>query len=651
MILSWFKRPKTKPTAQTAMSQGVAIRQADRPADPLAGLQQAFAQDPTSLQVCDALGSALRDRGDMVGARAIFEHVTKIAADNAAAHNNFGAFLREQGELEAAVKSLLLAVKLAPRMQQAWDNLATTYFEMGQVESAIDAYKRLVSLPGADALSQLALGNAYMASGDMNAAATHYRHAIRLDGECAKARWALAMAQIRPFYDAAKDVEVSRMAFAAAIADLEAWFTPQRTGLGAQAVGSTQPFYLAYHAHNNLALLEPYGKLCARLMRAGREHLAEPSTTAISDRKLRVGFASAQVRSHSVWIAVAKGWIQHLDPSRFEVHVFHLGRHSDAETVQARAEATDFVDTPRTLQDWSQAIVDAELDVLIYPEVGMDSLTTQLAAQRLAPVQAVSWGHPHTTGLPTMDLFLSAEFLEPALGDSHYCEKLIRLPNLGVCVAPLAPIAVAPDLTALGLPVNEPLLLCPGVPFKYRPEHDAVWADLALRLQAHGSGRLVFFGSHRAKFTKSLEQRLRRVFQSRGANFDAVVCIVPTLPRDQFYGLMQHATLMLDTIAFSGFNTAMQALECALPVVAHEGQFMRGRLASGLLRRMGLDEWVATSNAEFVDKAMRLVENEASRAAVHQHIIERRGMLFNDLTPIRALEQELLAAAARATGT
>ena len=53
---------------------------------------------------------------------------------------------------------------------------------------------------------------------------------------------------------------------------------------------------------------------------------------------------------------------------------------------------------------------------------------------------------------------------------------------------------------------------------------------------------------------------------------------------------------MLDTLGFSGFNTAIQAVECGLPVVSREGEFMRGRLGSGILRRMGMEALVATSD-------------------------------------------------------
>ncbi|MET0383026.1 MAG: hypothetical protein ABW032_06345, partial [Burkholderiaceae bacterium] len=357
-----------------------------------------------------------------------------------------------------------------------------------------------------------------------------------------------------------------------------------------------------------------------------------------------------QVRSHSVWNAITQGWVRHLDRARFDVSIFQLERGSDDETARARRDAQRFIDAPTTLQSWAQAIADAQLDVLIYPEIGMHPLTTRLAATRLAPVQAAAWGHPMTTGLPTLDLYLSAQALEPPEAGAHYSERLVALPGLGVCVQPLRPIAVAPDLASLGLAADEPLLLCPGTPFKYQPTSDAVWAALAARLQARGGGRLVFFRSHRAGMSAQVEHRMRRAFAAAGVDYGRTVAWIPALDRERFFGLMRRATLMLDTIGFSGINTALQGLECDLPVVAFEGEFMRGRLASGPLRLLGLDELVATSPAEFVDIAMRLIDDDARRAHLKREIGHRRSRLFDDLAPVRALEDVLIAAAqAKAT--
>jgi predicted O-linked N-acetylglucosamine transferase (SPINDLY family) len=296
--------------------------------------------------------------------------------------------------------------------------------------------------------------------------------------------------------------------------------------------------------------------------------------------------------------------------------------------------------------------LDKKLDVLIYPEIGMDPLTLLLASLRLAPVQAATWGHPETTGLPTMDLFISADGLEPSRASENYTEQLIRLPNLGVYVEPLSPAILKTGLRSLDLPTNEPILLCAGAPFKYSPIHDHVWVRIAEGLKKKlfsksSGGRLVFFRSRREAMDRMLENRLRAVFDRAGVEFDRHVSIIPNLDRPRFFGLMRQSALMLDSLGFSGFNTALQAIECDLPVLSFEGEFMRGRLASAILRRLDLPELVATTTEEFIEKAIALAGDAGRRKKLRDQIIERRNVLFHDLAPVRALERHLTDAVMR----
>jgi predicted O-linked N-acetylglucosamine transferase (SPINDLY family) len=108
---------------------------------------------------------------------------------------------------------------------------------------------------------------------------------------------------------------------------------------------------------------------------------------------------------------------------------------------------------------------------------------------------------------------------------------------------------------------------------------------------------------------------------------------------------MQRAHLLLDTLGFSGFNTAIQSIECGLPVVAREGEFMRGRLASGILRHIGMDALVATSDEAFVDSTVALTRDSARRNALRDEMIRQRGALFGDTAPVRALERFFESAA------
>ena len=100
--------------------------------------------------------------------------------------------------------------------------------------------------------------------------------------------------------------------------------------------------------------------------------------------------------------------------------------------------------------------------------------------------------------------------------------------------------------------------------------------------------------------------------------------------------------MLLDTIGFSGYNTAIQAIECGLPVVTREGRFLRGRLASGILRIMEIPELIAQTDDEYVELAVALASDRLFQDRMRAASIARRGILFDDIEPVRALEEFLL---------
>ena len=106
---------------------------------------------------------------------------------------------------------------------------------------------------------------------------------------------------------------------------------------------------------------------------------------------------------------------------------------------------------------------------------------------------------------------------------------------------------------------------------------------------------------------------------------------------------MQRADVFLDTIGFSGFNTALQAIQCGLPVVTLQGRFLRGRLASGILRRIGLDELVAQDEDGYVALAARLARDAAYRGAGAASHRGQPQPAVRGRRPVRALEEFLLA--------
>jgi predicted O-linked N-acetylglucosamine transferase (SPINDLY family) len=357
--------------------------------------------------------------------------------------------------------------------------------------------------------------------------------------------------------------------------------------------------------------------------------------------KIQIGIVGEQICNHSVWNAITKGLVLNLDTTKFEVHIFHLGTSIDDETLLARGRAKTFTDNQFSLTGVSKSIVEKSLDVIVYPEIGMHGLTMQLACLRLAPIQIATWGHPETTGLPTIDYYLSGALFEDESSQDAYTEALIKLPNLGCSYSRLPVNSADFDVEQFGITSNQPILICPGAPFKYDPKNDWIFVEIAKRL---GKCRFIFF-IDKNNLSEILKTRLENVFQESNLILSDYVVFSPWLKSEQFYGLMKHADVFMDTIGFSGFNTAMQAVDCALPIVTQEGSFMRGRFASGILKRIELPELIADSDQSYIELVIRLVQDKLYHSQVVNKINEMRHVLYDDPEPIRALENFLLSIA------
>jgi predicted O-linked N-acetylglucosamine transferase (SPINDLY family) len=514
--------------------------------------------------------------------------------------------LRDQGRHDEANASLQTVMRFEPKSAEAYYCVGQAFRDSDHHEQALDCFRK----------------------------------ALALKPEYAEARWAAAMQQLPAVYAADADPLRIRTAFSLELDELDRWFDATRSAQGFNVVGSRQPFFLAYQEENNRDLLRRHGGLCARLMADWFEGQEMPgSDERATSGLVRVGVVSRFFSNHSVWNAIVRGWFQRLDRRRFVLDAFYLGTKQDQETLFAASHASHFERGVKNLRQWVDAIIRRRPDVLIYPEIGMDPMTLKLASLRLAPVQVATWGHPETTGLSTIDYYLSAEDLEPAGAQSNYTERLVTLPHLGCFYEPREVTPVSPDLGRWGIVGDVPLILCPGVPFKYAPQYDWIFPEIARRL---GRCRLIFF-THQVNpnLSEKLQARLALAFARKRLNMEDFLVFLPWQNGPGFYGLLRRARVFLDTIGFSGFNTAMQAVECGLPIVTREGRFLRGRLASGILKRMGLRELVARTEEDYVALAVRLVQDAEYREHLRERIEKSRYLLFEDTAPIRALEDFL----------
>jgi predicted O-linked N-acetylglucosamine transferase (SPINDLY family) len=568
-----------------------------------------------------------------------FDKALRLNPDDAEAWSSKADALNELKSYEEAIKHYDKALGFKPDYVEAWSNKGVAFNGLKRYEQAIECLDKALSLRPDYAEGWLNKGYVLFNIAEMFDAKICFEKVLEQKSECYGARWAKLFTLIPPVISRKEDLQGLREAFSCELEQLDKWLQKENSNEAHEVVGSAQPFYLAYQELNNKEILKKYGQLCVRLMSNWQQFYKLQNDIKQASGKIKLGIVSEQIRNHSVWNAITKGLVFNLDTTKFEVHIFHLGGKIDGETHSAQVKGTSFTENQSSLFSWAKAIIEKNIDVILYPEIGMDSITTKLACLRLAPIQIAAWGHPETTGLPTIDYYLSAELFEGKSSQDAYTETLVTLPNLGCHYSRLPITPTEFDLESLGICSNEQILICPGVPFKYVPQHDWILIEIAKRL---GKCKLIFFKDEGNRSSEILRVRLEREFNAANLVLSDYVVFIPWLKLEEFYGLMKRADVLLDTIGFSGFNTALQSVECALPIVTREGKFMRGRLACGILKRIGMLELIADSDDSYIELVIRLAQDKIYRNQIKEKMIASRNILYDDFEPIHAFEQFLI---------
>jgi predicted O-linked N-acetylglucosamine transferase (SPINDLY family) len=545
-----------------------------------------------------------------------------------------------QGKLDDAVAAYRQAVGIKPDYAEAYSNLGNALLAFNRFEESLASYNDALALRPDFAEVYSNRGAALRELGQFEESRESYTKALALKPDLAVARFALCMAELPVLYADAHDVMTRRAAYERRLRDLCSAWTP---GAGqsdlAKAVGSSQPFYLAYQGFNDRDLQALYGSFVCRIM-AERYPPVEPAPPPEASQPVRVGIVSGFFRSHSNWKLPIKGWLRQLDRQQFRIFGYHTGARRDAETEAAAALCDRFIQGPLPGDRWRAEILADAPHVLIYPEIGMDAVAVALAAQRLAAVQCNSWGHPDTSGLPTLDYYLSSDLMEPPDGQDHYTERLIRLPNLSVYCEPIESPPIQIARRDLGLRSSATACWCGQSLFKYLPQFDDVFPRIA---RAAGDCQFVFIEDvmKSARITEFFRQRLNRAFTAFGLRADAYCLFLPRMDQQKFIAATGQCDVFLDSIGWSGCNSMLESLPHDLPIVTMPGSLMRGRHGMAILKIMGVTDTIVETINDYVSTAVRLARDVPWRSALKAKIAAGKHRLYYDKACISELEQFL----------
>jgi protein O-GlcNAc transferase len=593
------------------------------------------------------LGVALFACDRPAEAIACYERAMVFKADSPELLNNFGAALTAVGEFNRARSVLESAVDLDGSFVEARRNLGVVYTALGKADAAREAYLRAVETRPDYFDGWLELGAVQLNAGDAAAARDSFARAEALMPTALAPKWGKCFANLSPFYEDEAKLKSALRQYELELSELSAALDLSSEDIIADAasvVGFLQPFFLGCHEINARDLQAKYGDLCVRIMTAKYPQWSQTiaKRPVASGGKLRVGFVSRHFSNHCDWKMLTGGWVENLDRSQFELFAYSTGGTADDTTARARELFDSFVEG-LGFEALCDRIGRDDLHILIFPETGQDPVTFRAACLRLAPVQCVAWGMPMTSGLPTIDYYLTADAMEPAGAQSHYREQIVRLPKLSSYYIPPSVPARTDTLEAHGVRVDNAVrFLCVQSLFKYLPRYDEIFPRIAQRVP----NAQFLFAAKPEGLADKLNSRLRAAFAKFGMRAEDYVTMLPCLTHTEFAGLCSVGDVFLDTFEFTGCNTTLEVLPHGVPVVTHEGAYMRGRQSAAILHLLGVRDTVAASVDEYLEKAVELAQNPALRKEIGLRVRDRLPALYRDREPVEALQRFLVDIAA-----
>jgi protein O-GlcNAc transferase len=600
--------------------------------------ERARALDPHTIDLRFDLGNAAFDRNQPASAAAHYRACVRARPDWAEAWFNLGLSEYRQSRLQEGLVAMTRVCSLDPGHCKAHRWKAAMLDQSGATaEPRLAAWRAVVVLEPSFAPGHLRLGLALRDDGRYAQARDSYSRAATLDVRLESARFAHAMTpESAVFVD---DLQMSRFRddWLAGVAHVESWLdrdAPTPADVDALLDVAT-PFHLGYLGE---PLVDEHRRFAGVLRRVA-SHAHGELDLSVRKRprssRRRIGIVSSSLGRHSV-SKLFRHALMALADQHFDLRVFALHPQQDPwiDAWQGRCEvARDATDAG----GWRERILAADLDVLLCTDYGLDPLLQGILPFRLAPVQALLWGHPVTSGLASVDWFLSSETMEPDAADAHYTECLHRLPGLGACFD-YDDIAPRSEVSESLLPEGRPRLYCAQSYHKLLPVHDRLFAQI---LRAVPGATLLLSPNAPTFAAEQLRQRMRAGFDAEGVDFDSRCHLFEKLDESEAQGVLAASDIVLDSLHWSGGVTSLEAFWLNKPVITMPGRVMRSRHTAGMLALMDMPELIADDPDHYVRLAISLGEDLEARRAAGQRVAERKGRLYRDRQMSEALARFL----------
>ena len=596
-----------------------------------------------------------------------YQRAIKIKPNFSKAHNNLGLAYKELEKFTESINNYQKAIKINPGYAEAYNNLGVTFKQLGELNESFNNYQKAIKINPKYAEAYNNLGNVYNSNQKIDDAILNYKKAIKLNanfpeaysnlgnllkeiGEVAEAKkYENKLLSLRP-----NDIEykinviLSISPIVSSIEEINYCRNKYEKGLDllkeyqylSEKPGDTiktSSFHLGYHAKDNLELMKNTSDLFRKII-PNLNYISKNIDKHKKQKKIRVGFISEFLTRHTVG-KLFGGLIKNIDRKKFEVVIFHTQRTKKSINKNEIDNISDkVINLSNRIKEQHKQAENENLDIIFYPEIGMSQTIYFLAFARLAPVQIVSWGHPETTGINTIDYFLSSTLLEPNNTKRKYSERLICLSQFPLYYEPPKNLGPLKNRKDLKLPENVRLYGCPQSLFKLHPDFDVILAEILLR---DSEGYIVLIG--RGNKEKYWSEILRKRWSQNFSILNKKVLFTEKLSLLEFISFCKCVDVLLDPVHFGGGNSFLESMLVGTPSITMSGTHLKTNITAAAYKQMKiLSPPIVQSSKEYINLAIELAKDgkknlslrEESKTAANKY-------LYKNLKALKEFEQFL----------
>lgn len=564
------------------------------------------------------------------------------------------------GKMDVATRITEAITKEYSDNCNAFANLANLYFAENRVDDAIAAIKKAIILNKNDSNYFKTLGNFLLVKGNLKEALENHQESYSLDPEFIPQLETLCditygkdktlfpkyleklyqaskhpilkicyKTQILPYYNSQEEIDKARDTLNK---NLDKLITEDFIINDIKTKVYLSIFYLANHNKNNRELREKFALMFRKKLPQINyiaEHCKPDAEKKPAESKTKVGFISNNLYEIHPVAKCFNGIIERLaEKDDLEIIIFFINegmdKHKNDKSINRLVSSADkFIPLNQNIDEIKNIIEAEKLDYLVYTDIGMYWLTYFLAFMRLAPVQCLIPGHPETSGIDTIDYYISSDNLEGEKAQDYYSEKLIQFnkiitfhnfPNLS---------GNFKSRTELNLPQNKTIYYCPMKGQKLHPDFDEVF----VKILRQDENSVILIPQDDGELPKLIRNRIEKLF---GTPLNDRLVMHSWADNDTFYSYLKISDVILDSYPFGAGTTTYFAFAIDAPIITMPAETSINRITYACYKQMGIpcDNLVAASFDDYVKKAINLANNKEENEKVRKLISENKAKLF-----------------------